>query len=42
MVGNIDHRPLRSKVNLEQVKADLDEQEIAVRVRQSLSSNSSG
>lgn len=31
MVGNTDHRTLRSKVNLEQVKADLDEQEIAVK-----------
>ena len=31
MVGNIDHRLLRSKVNLEQVKVDLDEQEIAVK-----------
>ena len=29
MVGNIAHRTLRSKVNLEQVKADPDEQEIA-------------
>lgn len=31
MVGNTDYRTLRSKVNLEQVKADLDEQEIAVK-----------